>query len=55
VPEEMFASTFPVARMAGWTANLLEQVADNRIFRPAATYVGPAPNPTVARSRALPV
>jgi citrate synthase len=27
--------------MAGWTANLLEQVADNRIFRPAAHYEGP--------------
>jgi citrate synthase len=43
VPEELFASTFPVARMAGWTANLMEQIADNRIFRPAARYVGPAP------------
>jgi citrate synthase len=42
VPEELFGCTFPVARMAGWTANLLEQIADNRIFRPAATYVGPA-------------
>jgi citrate synthase len=41
VPEELFACTFPVARMAGWTANLLEQIADNRIFRPAARYVGP--------------
>jgi citrate synthase len=41
VPEELFGSTFAVARMAGWTANLLEQVADNRIFRPAAHYEGP--------------
>ncbi len=39
VPEELFACTFPVARMAGWTANLLEQIADNRIFRPSARYV----------------
>jgi citrate synthase len=43
IPEELFGSTFAVARMAGWTANLLEQVADNRIFRPAASYVGPVP------------
>ncbi len=43
VPEELFACTFPVARMAGWTANLLEQLADNRIFRPAAQYVGREP------------
>jgi len=43
VPEELFACTFPVARMAGWTANLMEQIADNRIFRPAARYVGAPP------------
>jgi citrate synthase len=43
IPEELFACTFPVARMAGWTANLLEQIADNRIFRPAANYVGAQP------------
>ena len=43
VPEEMFGSTFTVARMAGWTANLMEQIADNRIFRPAARYVGREP------------
>lgn len=43
VPEELFGCTFPIARMAGWTANLLEQMGDNRIFRPAARYVGPAP------------
>jgi len=41
VPEELFACTFPIARMAGWTANLLEQIANNRIYRPAARYVGP--------------
>jgi citrate synthase len=41
IPEELFACTFPVARMAGWTANLLEQIEGNRIFRPLATYVGP--------------
>jgi len=42
VPEELFACTFPVARMAGWTANLIEQIASNRIFRPSARYVGRA-------------
>jgi citrate synthase len=40
VPEELFGSTFTVARMAGWTANLMEQIDTNRIFRPAAHYVG---------------
>jgi citrate synthase len=43
VPEELFGATFAVARMAGWTANLLEQAATNRIFRPAARYEGRPP------------
>lgn len=42
VPEELYLSTFAVARVIGWTAHVLEQIADNRIFRPAAHYVGPA-------------
>ncbi|HYZ91346.1 MAG TPA: citrate/2-methylcitrate synthase [Actinomycetota bacterium] len=44
VPEELFGCTFAIARMAGWTASLLEQIADNRIFRPAALYVGRPPS-----------
>jgi citrate synthase len=48
VPEELFGCTFPVARMAGWTANLTEQMADNRIFRPSATYVGPLDRRVIA-------
>lgn len=43
VPEDLFGCTFAVARMAGWTANLAEQITGNRIFRPSATYVGPTP------------
>jgi citrate synthase len=43
IPEELFGCTFAVARMAGWTASLREQIADNRIFRPAARYVGRLP------------
>ncbi len=43
VPEELFGCTFAVARMAGWTANLIEQIADNRIFRPTARYIGRRP------------
>ena len=30
-------------RIAGWTANLLEQYDDNRLIRPRADYKGPAP------------
>jgi len=28
--------------MAGWTGHVLEQWADNRLFRPDSEYVGPA-------------
>ena len=43
IPRELFTPTFAIARSAGWTAHILEQVGDNRLIRPAATYVGPAP------------
>jgi citrate synthase len=44
VPRELFTSTFAVARVVGWTANILEQATDAKIIRPAAHYVGPAPS-----------
>ena len=41
VPRDMFSPTFACSRTIGWTANVLEQTSDNRIFRPVAHYVGP--------------
>jgi citrate synthase len=29
-----------VARVGGWTAHLLEQVAEDRLIRPLVTYTG---------------
>ena len=40
VPRELFTPTFAVARAGGWMAHCLEQREQNRLIRPASTYVG---------------
>ncbi len=41
IPPELFTCTFACARTVGWTAHILEQLQDNRLFRPDAEYIGP--------------
>jgi citrate synthase len=41
IPTDLMTPIFALARMAGWTAHVREQYADNRIIRPGSTYVGP--------------
>jgi citrate synthase len=41
IPRVLFTPTFCLSRTVGWTAHVREQIADNRLIRPAAQYVGP--------------
>ncbi|MEJ1965346.1 MAG: citrate/2-methylcitrate synthase [Gammaproteobacteria bacterium] len=43
IPKELFTATFAASRVFGWLAHIVEQRADNRLIRPSAHYVGPAP------------
>src|SRR2546430_2481242 len=45
VPPDLFTPMFTCARVAGWSAHILEQKREGRLVRPTAAYVGPAPRP----------
>lgn len=42
IPVDLFTPVFAIARVSGWLAHLLEQLQDNRIFRPSQIWVGEA-------------
>jgi len=43
IPTDLFTPIFAISRAAGWTAQVLEQLDDNRLYRPLTDYVGPVP------------
>jgi citrate synthase len=45
IPPELTPAMFGCARVAGWSAHILEQKRTGRLIRPAARYVGPGPRP----------
>jgi citrate synthase len=41
IPTDLFTPIFAIARTAGWTAHVLEQLSNNRLIRPQSRYTGP--------------
>ncbi len=44
---DLFTPMFAMSRIAGWAGHCIEQLADNRLIRPGAHYVGPHEQPYV--------
>lgn len=52
IPTKLFTPIFVCSRVSGWAAHVMEQRSNNRIIRPSAEYLGPAPRsvpPLVSR------
>jgi citrate synthase len=47
IPTDLFTPVFAIARCSGWCAHILEQLEDNRLFRPLSEYVGEPVGKTV--------
>ena len=43
LPPELYTPTFCVSRTAGWSAQIMEQAANNRLIRPSSIYTGTLP------------
>ncbi|MEB3285397.1 MAG: citrate synthase [Candidatus Sericytochromatia bacterium] len=41
IPGDQFTPIFAISRLSGWAAHVMEQLANNRLIRPRAEYIGP--------------
>lgn len=48
---DLFTPMFALARIAGWAGHVIEQLEDNRLYRPEADYVGPHDQPYIPIER----
>jgi len=45
LPPDLYTPLFACSRIAGWCAHYIEQIANNRIYRPLSRYIGPPLRP----------
>lgn len=43
LPRELYTPSFTLSRIGGWSAQIMEQSANNRLIRPSCIYTGPKP------------
>ena len=48
IPPDLTPAMFACARVAGWSAHIIEEKRTGRLIRPSAEYVGPASRPASA-------
>ena len=48
IPDDIFVSIFALARIPGWTAQVVEQLNNNILIRPLLDYVGELDKPYIA-------
>jgi citrate synthase len=48
---DLFTPMFAMSRIAGWSGHILEQLDGNRLYRPAAKYIGPHNVPYIPKDK----